>query len=275
MNLLIYVSEVLTMIGALLGDLVGSAYKTEPIKTTEFDFISPTARYTDESVLTIAIANAINRSENYQFNIRRFAKEYADVQGGYGANFKFWLYTGGNEPYNSLGVGPAARVSPIGWAFDSLEVTLAEAEKSVLATHSHNEAIKAARSVAHIIYLGRNGASVGECKMLLSEHYGYAIDFNPDDVRASVVPESAAPVVMPLIFSCAFSARTTEDAIRNAVSLGGQSDTLACLSGAVAEAFFGVPNPLKQELLRRLPEAFLNVMAIFRDQHTTPTLRAG
>lgn len=263
------------MIGALLGDLVGSVYTTDPIKTTDFEFIPPSARYTDESVLTIAIANAINRSENYQFNIRRFAKEYSDVQGGYGANFKFWLHTGGNEPYNSLGVGPAARVSPIGWAFDSLEVTLSEAGKSALATHSHNEAIKAARAIAHVIFLGRSGASVDECKRLLSELYGYSTDFCPDDVRASVAPDSAAPVVMPLIFSCAFAARTTEDAIRNAVSLGGQSDTLACLSGAVAEAFFGVPNPLKQELLRRLPEAFLNVMAIFRDQHTTPTLRAG
>lgn len=117
------------MLGSLLGDIVGSIYEHEPIKTTEFEFFHPNCHFTDETVLTLAIANAINRAEGYQANIRKFAKEHADVPGGFGNNFKFWLHTGGEQPYKSIGVGPAARVSPVGWAFEKLETTLIEAEK--------------------------------------------------------------------------------------------------------------------------------------------------
>lgn len=254
------------MIGALLGDIVGSVFERSPIKTTQFDFFSPTSRYTDESVLTIAIAHAINTAQAYQFNIRRFAKDNADVPGGFGSNFKFWLYTGGDEPYNSLGVGPAARVSPIGWAFDSLTQTLVEAEKSALATHSHPEAIKAAKAVAHAIYLGRTGLPITQLKQTLFDAYGYDLNETLDEMRPKVEFDSSAPVVILQAFASVFDANTTEDAIRNAISLGGDADTTASIAGAVAEAFFGVPDSLKKETLKRLPETFLNVMAIFREQ---------
>jgi ADP-ribosylglycohydrolase len=260
------------MIGALLGDIVGSIYEHNPIKTTQFELFGAGCRYTDESVLTVAVANAINSSEGYQYNIRKFAKNYPDVPSGYGSNFKFWLHTGGSEPYNSLGIGPAARVSPIGWAFDNLQTTLDEAEKSVLATHAHAEAIKAARAVAHAIYLGRTGHSTAEVRVIMTELYGYNLSMELSDVRPKVEFDSSAPAVMPLALSCVFEARTTEDAIRNAVSLGGDADTLASIAGAMAEAFFGVPDTLKQETLRRLPNAFLNVMAVFREHQS---LRAG
>jgi ADP-ribosylglycohydrolase len=260
------------MIGALLGDIVGSIYEHNPIKTTQFEFFGAGCRYTDESVLTVAVANAINSSEGYQYNIRKYAKNYPDVPGGYGTNFKFWLYTGGSEPYNSLGIGPAARVSPIGWAFDNLQITLNEAEKSVLATHAHPEAVKAAKAVAHAIYMGRTGHSPADVKKIMNETYGYEAPNDLSEIRSKVEFDSSAPYQMPLALACVFEAKTAEDAIRNAVSLGGDADTLACIAGGIAEAFFGIPDPLKQETLRRLPNAFLNVMAIFREHQS---LRAG
>jgi ADP-ribosylglycohydrolase len=260
------------MIGALLGDIVGSIYERNPIKITQFEFFGAGCHYTDESVLTVAVANAINSSEGYQYNIRRFAKNFPDVPGGYGSNFKFWLYTGGSDPYNSLGVGPAARVSPIGWAFDNLQVSLDEAEKSVLATHSHPEAVKAAKAVVHAIYLGRTGHSPTDVRALLTDTYGYLVPDDLNIIRPKVEFDSSAPAVLPLAFACVFEARTTEDAIRNAVSLGGDADTIASIAGAIAESFYGVPDSLKQETLRRLPSAFLNVMAVFREHQS---LRAG
>ncbi|NBX18679.1 MAG: ADP-ribosylglycohydrolase family protein [Proteobacteria bacterium] len=256
------------MIGALLGDIVGSIYEHNPIKTTQFDFFGAGCRYTDESVLTVAVANAINSSEGYQYNIRKYAKNYPDVPSGYGTNFKFWLYTGGSEPYNSLGAGPAARVSPIGWAFDNLQLTLNEAEKSVVATHSHPEAIKAAKAVVHAIYLGRTGHSPAEVRTLIGSTYDYNLNIDLSEMRPKVEFDSSAPALMPLALTCAFDARTTEDAIRNAVSLGGDADTMASIAGAVAESFFGIPDTLKQETLRRLPNAFLNVMAVFREHQS-------
>ncbi|MFZ9520678.1 MAG: ADP-ribosylglycohydrolase family protein [Silvanigrellaceae bacterium] len=254
------------MIGALLGDIIGSVYERDPIKNTTFELFSPLSRYTDETVLTIAIAHSINNAQGYQFNIRKFAKDNIDVPGGFGSNFKFWLYTGGDEPYNSLGVGPAARVSPIGWAFDSLPLTLSEAEKSAVATHAHPEAIKAARAVAHAIYLGRTGLQIEQLKQVLADTYGYDFGKTLNEIRPGVEFDSSAPVVIPQAFLSVFEANTTEDAIRNAVSLGGDSDTTAAIAGAVAEAFFGVPDNLKVETLKRLPESFLNVMAVFREQ---------
>lgn len=253
------------MLGSLLGDIVGSIYEHEPIKTTEFEFFHPNCHFTDETVLTLAIANAIIRSEGYQFNIRKFAKEHADVPGGYGNNFKFWLYTGGEQPYKSIGVGPAARVSPVGWAFDNLETTLIEAEKTARATHEHPDAIKGALAVAHAIFMGRKGSQVAEMKKEIAEKYSYNLDLFLDDIRHQHTFDATTPTAVPLALLCVIEARSTEDAVRNAVSLGGDSDTLASIAGAVAEAFFGIPDALKQEVLKRLPESFLNVMAHFRE----------
>lgn len=263
------------MIGALLGDIVGSIYERNPIKTTQFELFGGGVHFTDETVLTLAVAHSINSAEGYQYNIRKFALRYPDVPGGYGSNFKFWLHTGGSEPYHSLGVGPAARVTPIGWAFDSLALTLTEAEKSALATHSHPESIKATCAVAHAIFLARNGSALSAVQSVLNETYGYTLGQPVDELRLQTSFDSTAPVVVPLALNCVFDARTTEDAIRNAVSLGGDADTLACIAGAIGEAFFGVPDTLKRETLSHLPEAFLNIMAVFREQQQQQLLRAG
>ncbi|NBO37877.1 ADP-ribosylglycohydrolase family protein [bacterium] len=260
------------MIGALLGDIVGSVYENNPTKSTEFILFSDHSHYTDESVLTLAVADSLVHFQGYQANLRKYAKAYADVPGGFGSNFKFWVYTGGQDPYNSMGIGPAARVSPIGWAFNDLNTTLTEAEKSARATHSHLEAIKGAIAIAHSIYLGRTGFPLLETKKLLSDSYGYNLSHYLDDLRTVQLFEQTAPEIVPRALVSVLEARTTEDAIRNAISLGCSSNTIASLAGAVAEAFFGVPDHLKQETLKRLPEPFLNIMAIFREQHTSQIL---
>jgi ADP-ribosylglycohydrolase len=253
------------MLGSLLGDIVGSAYKSEPVRTTEFELFYPNSHYTDETVLTLAVAQAVLRSEAYQFHIRKFAKDNSDVAGGYGNNFKFWVFTGGNEPYHSMGQGPATRVAAIGWAFEDLTTTLREAEKSALATHDHPEAIKGAVAMAHAIFLGRTGGHLLEMKKTISDRYGYNLDGSIDELRYQDLSEAIAPVSVPLALLTVLEARTTEDAIRSAVSLGWNSDALASMAGALGEAFYGVPDALKKEVLKRLPEKFLNVMAHFRE----------
>lgn len=256
------------MLGALLGDIVGSVYEHSPIKFVDFELFHPDCRFTDETVLTIAIANALARNESYQDNIRTFAKTFENVSGGYGSNFKFWIYTGGNTPYHSLGVGPAARVSPIGWAFEDLQTTLTEAEKSARATHDHPEAIKGALAIAHAIFMARKGFDSEAVKNKISETYTYQLDRPLAEVRAEHTFDASAPVAVPLALSSVFQTKSTEEAIRAAVSLGGDSDTLASLAGAVAEALYGIPDGLKQDVLKRLPETFLNVMAHFREMQS-------
>lgn len=253
------------MLGALLGDIVGSTSKNASSLNVEGELFHPECSYTDETVLTIAIANAIACSEGYQYNIRKFAKEFQSVYGGYGSNFRFWLYTGGDEPYRSLGVGPSSRVSPVGWAFDDLTTTLNEAEKSARATHDHPEAIQGAVALAHAIYLGRKGCDADAVRKEISEKYGYDLNKSIYELRENPALEPTTPVLMPLVFTSAFEAKSTEEAIRAAMTLGEHSGAVASMAGALAESLYGIPEPLKQEVLKRLPEKFLNVMAHFRE----------
>lgn len=251
------------MLGALLGDIIGSVYENAPIKTTSFELFQSASAHTDETVLTLAVAHAILQAESYQFHIRRFAKTYADVSGGFGNNFKFWLHTGGDAPYHSLGVGPAARVSPVGWAFPDLQTTCIEAEKAARATHDHADAIKGAMAIAHAIFLGRTGASLVRMKSEITSTYDYELDSPLCDVRMQHAFDSTSPVAVPLALRCVLEAQNCEEAIRNAVSLGGDADTLASMAGGVAEAYFGLPAPLEHELMKRLPEPFVDIIRRF------------
>lgn len=253
------------MLGALLGDIFSSVHRDSLSDDVEFELSHPDCSFTDETVLTIAIANAIANGESFQYNIRKFAKEYQDIPGGYGSNFKFWLYTGGDEPYMSLGIGPAARVSPVGWAFDDLATTLNEAEKSARATHEHVDAVKGAVALAHGIYLGKKGFEAESIRKTISENYGYELKKCLYQLQADPVLEATTPVLMPLVFISALEAKSTETAVVNAVRFGAPTGALASMTGAFAEALYGIPEHLKQEVLRRLPEKFLNVMAHFRE----------
>lgn len=253
------------MLGALLGDIFGSAQKSAPSGEIDFDLSHPQASFTDETVLTIAIASAIANGESYQYSIRKFAKAYPDVLGGYGSNFRFWLHTGGDEPYRSLGVGPAARVSPVGWAFDDLSTTLIEAEKTARATHSHTDAIKGALALAHAIYLGKKGFDTDSVRRTIGENYGYNLEQSLYELQSVPLVDATTPAVMPLVFTAAFEAKSTETAIVNSLRFGGPVGAIASMTGALAESFYGIPEHLKQEVLRHLPETFLNVMAHFRE----------
>ena len=253
------------MLGAILGDIFGSGHRGSPSDDFDFELSHPECGFTDETVLTIAIANAIANNESYQSNIRKFAKEHPNVPGGYGSNFRFWLYTGGDEPYRSLGIGPAARVSSVGWAFYDLTTTLAEAEKTARATHDHVEAIKGAVALAHGIYLGKKGFDAESMKKIITENYGYDLEKSLYALQESPILEAITPTLMPIVFVSVFEAKSTERALVNAVKFGGPAGALASMTGALAESLYGIPEHLKQDVLRRLPETFLNVMAHFRE----------
>lgn len=237
------------MIGAIIGDTIGSIYEFNNIKTKDFEFWGNGVGPTDDSMLAFATANWILRGGEAWKHYCDFATEYDDPMGGYGASFSRYIERIREgikpEPYNSCGNGSAMRVGPVGWAFDTLEQTLEAAKKSAECTHNHPEGIKGAQATAAAIFMARKGASKDEIKHYIETTFGYNLDFTLDELRPEYswfyYGAELCQGTVPQAIRCVLEATDFEDAIRNAVSLGGDSDTLACITGSIAEALFGVP----------------------------------
>lgn len=225
------------MIGAIAGDIAGSVYEATPIKTTDFPLFGPGCRFTDDSVLSIAVAEAILESSSYEASIRYFGRRYPWA--GYGMSFYHWLASSAPKPYNSWGNGSAMRVSPVGFAFDTEERVLAEAKRSAECTHNHPEGIKGAQAVALAVFLARNGATKDEIRRQLERRFGYALTRTLDEIRPLYSFDVSCQGSVPESLICFFEGQDWESSVRNAVSLGGDSDTMACIAGGIAEAFYG------------------------------------
>lgn len=240
------------MIGAIIGDTVGSIYEFDNIKTKDFQLFSEGVSPTDDSILTFATADWILHGGAAWKKYVGYARKYDSPVGGYGGGFTQYvintLATGKPEPYNSCGNGAAMRVSPVGWAFDTKEEVLAKAKESAECTHNHPEGIKGAQATALAIFMARKGASIGEIKTAVESEFGYDIGFTLDELRPEYswnYPGAAlCQGTVPQAIRCVFEATSYEDALRNAVSLGGDSDTLACIAGAIAEPVFGIPKKI-------------------------------
>ncbi|MDD6222350.1 MAG: ADP-ribosylglycohydrolase family protein [Lachnospiraceae bacterium] len=266
------------MLGAIIGDIVGSTRESAPVRSTEFHLFEENSRFTDDTVMTIAVADALlsvpgdwlDTPEEHADGIRgkivqsmqTWGRRYPDA--GYGGWFMSWLCEEDPKPYNSYGNGSAMRVSPAGWLAESEEAALALARLSAEVTHNHPEGIRGAQAVALAVFLARNGAPKKEIKKTLSERFGYDLSADPDDLRATCRFDSSCQVSVPQALACFFAAESYEEAVRLAVSLGGDADTQADIAGAVAEGYFGIPEYLKREGRRRLSRPMVKVLERFR-----------
>lgn len=222
------------MIGAIAGDVIGSVYEGWRPQPRTFPLFSSRSRFTDDSVLTIAIASAILHGEEYGPSLRTWARRYPHA--GYGGSFIDWFFDDEAGPYNSYGNGSAMRVSAVAWAFDDLERVLAEAERTARPTHNHPEGIRGAQAVAGAVFLARMGRGSLEVESFLAGRMGYDCRATLEEARAHPRFDVTCQGTVPTAAAVALESVSVEGAIRNAVSLGGDADTTACIAGAIAEA---------------------------------------
>ncbi|NJK81967.1 MAG: ADP-ribosylglycohydrolase family protein [Chloroflexaceae bacterium] len=255
------------MLGAIAGDIIGSIYERSAMKTTEFPLFSPQCHFTDDTVLTVAVADAVMRNVSFTYAIKQYYHLYPNA--GYGKMFIQWASSEEREPYNSWGNGGAMRVSPIAWAFNDLQDVLGEVEASAAATHNHPEGVKGAQAVAAAIFMARMGQSKREIKQYVETTFGYNVSTPLAKLREQHTFDVSAHGSVPPAIVAALESSDVESAIRNAISLGGDSDTQACIAGAIAEALYGgVPDHIRLPVLHKyLDERLRGVVELFRGQY--------
>jgi len=250
------------MIGAIAGDIIGSVYEHGPIMRKDFSLFDPRCRFTDDSVLTLATAKAILDGQGYQEALLETGRRYPDA--GYGGAFIHWLFSPDPQPYNSWGNGSAMRVSPVGFAFDRVEEVLTEARKTAEVTHNHPEGIKGAQATALAVVLARTGATKREIKSEIRGRFGYDLERSVEGIRPTYPFDVSCQGSVPEAIICFLDSISYEDAVRNAVSLGGDSDTLACIAGGIAEAFYGgVPQFIADKVTEILDEYLRGIAGRF------------
>ncbi|GHU71972.1 hypothetical protein FACS1894184_19400 [Clostridia bacterium] len=243
------------MLGAIVGDIVGSIYEFRgaAIKTKDFPLFSEKCRFTDDTVMTFATAEALTQGgtpEHFTNAYKKYATLYP--RAGYGKGFRQWAFSDDRQPYNSYGNGSAMRVSPCGWYFSDYDETLRIAETSAAVTHNHPEGIKGAQAVAAAIYMARNGKDKQEIKNVIMSGFKYNLSRALNDIRPRYRFDSSCAGSVPEAITAFLESESFEDAIRNAVSLGGDSDTLAAIAGSIAEAYYGVPDAIAAKALTYL-----------------------
>lgn len=264
------------MLGAIIGDIVGSIYEFNNIKTKDFPFFQSDQEYTDDSILTLATADWLLHGGDVATYYLRYAKENPGPMGGYGSSFLGWVNAGDpSTPYNSCGNGSAMRVGPVGWAFTTEAETLAKAEVSAACTHNHPEGIRGAQATALAIFLARNGVSPQDIQARIAADYGYDLSLTVDEIRPryswSGLDEQGDGATcqgsVPQALACALQATSFEDAVRNAISIGGDSDTIGCITGAVAEALYGIPADIRAKATAYLPPHFRRLLHDFERKY--------
>lgn len=225
------------MLGAIAGDIIGSVYEMHGIKSKKFPLFDPRCTFTDDTVLTVAVAEAILTGQSYLACCRRMGRSYPHA--GYGGSFLQWLRAEDPRPYNSWGNGAAMRVSPVGFAFTTEEEVLHQAKRTAEITHNHPEGIKGAQATALAVFMARTGHDKAAIKSSVVEYFGYDLDRSIDGIRPGYSFDISCQGTVPEAIIAFLDSSSYEDAIRNAVSLGGDSDTLACIAGGIADAYYG------------------------------------
>ncbi len=257
------------MVGAVAGDIIGSVYEAAPIKSTVFPLFTARSCFTDDTVLTVATAGAVLQKSDYAHAYRRLARAYP--ASGFGAAFARWFRADKAPPYQSWGNGAAMRVSPVGWAFNTETRVLQEAARSAAVTHDHPEGIRGAQATALAIWLARRGRDKAEIRDLLGYRFGYDLKRSVAAIRPHYGFEIACQKSVPEAITCFLEANDFESAVRNAVSLGGDSDTQACIAGSIAEAYYGpLPPAIQAEVAKRIPRPFRDVITRFTQKYLPP-----
>ena len=260
------------MLGAIIGDVAGSTYEFHNTKDYNCELFPEDSNYTDDSIMTVAVASWLLKDpslsrETLVKEMVRFGKAFPCPMGGYGGGFQQWLSTKGErKPYGSWGNGSAMRVSAVGWFFETLEETENAAMISAVVTHNHPEGIKGAKATAAAIFLARNGATKEEIREYIESNYGYDLHKTWEYWHPIYKWESGCQGTVPQAMIAFLDSDSFEDAIRKAVSLGGDSDTLACITGGIAEAYYkDIPQWIADRVLPLLPKRFLKVIDAVRD----------
>ena len=261
------------MYGAIIGDIIGSRFEFDRgNKSKSFTLFTSECDYTDDTVMTVAVAEALMDSgkdadektikANLIKSLKKWGQKYPYA--GYGARFIDWVLTADPEPYGSYGNGSGMRVSSVGWLYDTIERTREVARWTAEITHNHPEGIKGAESTASAVFLARTGASKEGIKKYLEEEFGYDLSRTLDDIRPYYQHVEDCMHTMPEAFTCFLEAESYEDCIRNVMYIGGDTDTLGAVSGAIAEAFWGVPDSFITKTKDYLPGEFYGVIDRFR-----------
>ena len=262
------------MYGAILGDMIGAPYEFDRSpKTKEFPLFSKGTEFTDDSVMTIAVAEALLDSTGKAddeiraalvSSMRKWGKRYPGA--GYGGRFYGWLRAKNPEPYGSYGNGSAMRVSSAGWLYGTVDETRRIARLTAEVSHNHPEGIKGAEATASAIFLARTGHGKDEIKDYIIREYGYDLSRSCDEIRPTYHHVESCQKTVPEAITAFLEGTDFEDVIRTAVSLGGDCDTLTCIAGSIAEAFYGIPDEMIAECRNRLPKDMLAVLDRFAEQ---------
>ena len=256
------------ILGAISGDIIGSTREFNPIKTKDFELFERRSQFTDDTVMTLAIAKWLCEDKDSRDvlikNLKYFGNLYPNA--GYGGRFKQWLAQDSPEPYGSWANGSAMRVSPCAWVADSLEEAQMLAEKSAIVTHNHPEAVKGALATSDAIYLARIGANKEEIRQHIEINYGYDLSFEVDDIRPFYTFDVSCAGSVSESIICFLNANSFEDTIRNAVSLGGDADTQAAIAGSIASAYWEIPKNISFKAIHSLDNLLLNVLIDFEER---------
>ena len=253
-----------TILGAIAGDVIGSVYEFNNTRTTDFPLFKRETTFTDDTVMTIAIADAILHNKDFAQTILDYGKRYPNR--GYGTSFFKWLaHDTPAPPYNSWGNGSAMRVSAVGFAYNDLDKVLKKAEKTAVVTHNHPEGIKGAQATAAAIFLARTGKNKAEIKAYIEQKFGYDLDFTLDEIRPTFPFDESCQGTVPQSIVAFLESTDYDSAIRLAISLGGDSDTIACITGGIAIAFYKEMSQVIVDKIRReyLPPAFVTIIDQF------------
>jgi ADP-ribosylglycohydrolase len=259
----------MSMLGAIAGDVIGSRFEHAGIKSKDFELFNRQSVFTDDTVHTVALADSLLHNVPYQEKLREYFHHYPNV--GYGNRFRHWARSTTAAPYGSYGNGSAMRVSPVAWLYDTLDDVLSEALKSAGVTHNHPEGLLGAQAVAVAVFMARKGASKSIIRAYIEDSFNYDLSTTIDDIRPDYNFDVSCQGSVPPAIMAFLEARDFEDAVRNAVSLGGDSDTQACIAGGIAEAYFGgVPDHIAAQTLSCLDERLSSVLNLFYEKLSTP-----
>ena len=253
------------MLGAIAGDIIGSIFEFMNIKSENFELFGRHTRFTDDSVLTIATADAILHGKGYAEAYKEWSRKF--IGAGYGARFLNWVRSDNLSPYGSFGNGSAMRVSPVGFAYNSLEDVLKESRKSAEVTHNHPEGIKGAQSVASAIFLARTGADKKEIRGYMEKKFSYDLSKSLDEIRPGYGFDETCQGSVPQAIRAFLESSSWEDAVRKGVSLGGDSDTIGCIVGGIAQAYYkGIPTAVSEQTFKKVPIDFAPIIEEFNSR---------